>query len=105
MKHFLKRFFGPSWIIGILKIILGLAVYYLMLYIEARVSIDYQTLGLPIRILTPCGSNTMDLSNSYNSIVSTCGHQSYVALIVDGIFWYAITSLVINLFIKNKLHN
>ena len=102
MKNSLKQFFGPTWGIAIIKIILGLGVYFAVFYIQGRVfSMDYENMGLPFKVLKDGICDNTYPYIMYNSIVApSCSETNYFTLIFDGIFWYAVTSLIINLFNK-----
>lgn len=102
MKNSLKQFFGPTWGIAIIKIILGLGVYFAVFYIQGRVfSMDYENMGLPFKVLNIVACQNLDPFNAYSSIRATvCLETNYFTLIFDGVFWYAVISLIINLFRK-----
>ena len=104
MKNSLKQFFGPTWGIAIIKIILGLGVYFAVFYIQGRVFfVDYENMGLPFKVLKEgiCVNTDPYIMNSY-IIKSSCSTTNYFTLILDGVFWYAVTNLIINLLRKGN---
>ena len=95
IKENLKQFFGPTWKSGIVKIVLGVVLFYLVDFIHALTwpVVDYWASGWPLYYSEswgPCPPGAV------------CYKNNIFALIFDVVFWYLVLCVAVFVFKKIK---